>query len=163
SAGFGSVGWLPIGPGDSFYPWCGTWYGRNTSQLNVVNVNITDATDITQLNRGVGGVAPLRDDDQFSNVRLATVDVRIRKAISVVPAGRFGTGRSASSTVSRRAFRDARLITGNLPIVPTREALSATNRPASPSSIASSVAMMSGGRPERFFSKRQPPAAQQFL
>jgi len=157
SAGFGSVGWLPIGPGDSFYP----WYGQNGSQLNVVN--ITDATDITQLNRGVGGVAPLRDDDQFSNVRLAAVDVRIRKAISVVPAGRFGTGRSASSTVSRRAFRDARLITGSLPIVPTRESLSATNRPASPSSIASSIAMMSGGRPERFFTKRQPPAAPQFL
>ncbi len=151
SVGFGSVGWLPIGPGDSFYP----WYGRNGSQLNVVNV--TDATDITKLNRGVGGVAPLRDDNQFSNVALAAVDVRIRKAISVVPADRFGTGRSAPATVSRRAFRDARIITGNLPIVPTRETLSATNRPASPSS------MMSGGRQERFFTKRQPAAAPQFL
>jgi len=85
SAGFGSVGWLPIGSGDSFYP----WYGQNGSQSNAVTV--TDATDITKLNRGVGGVARLRDDDQFSNVRLAAVDVRIRKAISVVPAGRFGT------------------------------------------------------------------------
>ena len=167
SVGFRSVGWLPIGPGDSFYPWYGTWYGpsygQNDSQLNLVNPNVTDATNITKLNRGVGVVAPLRDDDQFSNVRLAAVDVRIRKAISTVPADRFGTGRSASSTVSRRAFRDARLITGSLPIVPTREALSATNRPASPSSIASSIAMMSGGRPERFFIKRQPPAAPQFL
>jgi len=151
SAGFRSVGWLPIGPGDFFYP----WYERNGSQLNVVNV--TDATDITKLNRGVGGVAPLRDDNQFSNVALAAVDVRIRKAISVVPADRFGTGRSAPATVSRRAFRDARIITGNLPIVPTRETLSATNRPASPSS------MMSGGRQERFFTKRQPAAAPQFL
>ena len=151
SVGFRSVGWLPIGPGDFFYP----WYERNGSQLNVVNV--TDATDITKLNRGVGGVAPLRDDHQFSNVALAAVDVRIRKAISVVPADRFGTGRSAPATVSRRAFRDARIITGNLPIVPTRETLSATNRPASPSS------MMSGGRQERFFTKRQPAAAPQFL
>src|SRR5207245_2004505 len=133
-AAFGSVGWLPIGPGDSFYPWCGTWYGRNGSQLNVVNVNVTDATDITKLNRGVGVVAPLRDDDQFSNMRLAAVDVRIRKAISTVPADRFGTGRSARATVSRRGFRDARIITGNLPMVPTREPLSATNRPASPPS-----------------------------
>src|SRR6266852_503437 len=153
SAGFGSVGWLPIGPGDSFYP----WYGSNGSQSNVVNA--TDATNITKLNRGVGGVARLRDDDQFSNVRLAAVDVRNRKAISVVPAGLFKTGRSAPSTVSRRAFRDARIIIGSLPIVPTRAALSATNRPASPSSIS----MMSGGRPERFFTKRQPGAAPQFL
>jgi FecR protein len=157
SAGFGSVGWLPIGPGDSFYPWYGTWYGQNGSQSNVDN--ITGAANITKLNRGVGVVAPLRDDDQFSNVRLAAVDVRIRKAISTVPADRFGTGRSAPETVSRRAFRDARIITGNLPIVPSREALSATNRPASPSSIS----MMSGGRPERFFTKRQPAAAPQFL
>src|SRR5260370_36724235 len=118
-----------MGPGASFYPWS----GRDGSQLNMVNV--TDATDIAKLNRGVG-VGPLRDDDQFSNVRLAAVDVRIRKAISVVPAGRFGTGRSASSTVSRRAFRDARLITGRLPIVPTRGSLSSTNRPASPSSLS---------------------------
>jgi len=157
SARFGSVGWLPIGPGDSFYP----WYGQNGSQLNMVN--ITDAANIMKLDRGVGAVAPLRDDDQFSNVRLAIADVRIRKAISTVPADRFGTGRSAPATMSRRAFHDARLITGSLPIVPTREALSATNRPASPSSIASSIAMMSGGRPERFFTKRQPPAAPQFL
>src|SRR6202166_1985803 len=155
-SGFGSVGWLPIGPSDSFYP----WYGQNTSQLNAVdvNVNVTDATDITKLNRGSGVVAPLRDDGQFSNVRLAAVDVRIRKAISTVPADRFGTGRSAPSTVSRRAFRDARIVTGNLPIVPSREALSATNRPASPSSIA-----MMTGRPERFFTKRQPAAAPQSL
>jgi hypothetical protein len=152
SAGFGSVGWLPIGPGDSFYPW------YRGSQLNVVNVNVTDAANITKLNRGAGVVAPLRDDDQFSNVRLAAVDVRIRKAISTVPADRFGTGRSAPATVSRRAFRGARIITGNLPIVPTREALSATNRPASPSSIS-----MMTGRPERFFTKRQPPAAPQVL
>jgi len=156
SVGFGSVGWLAIGPGDSFYP----WDGRNGSQLNVVNVNVTDATNITKLNRGVGGVVtPLRDDNQFSNVALAAVDVRIRKAISTLPADRFGTGRSAPGTVSRRAFRGARIITGNLPIVPTRETLSATNRSASPSSIA----MMSGGRPERFFTKRQPPAAPRSL
>ena len=162
-SGFGSVGWLPIGPSDSFYP----WYGQNTSQLNAVdvNVNVTDAANITKLNRGTGVVAPLRDDDQFSNVRLAAVDVRIRKAISTVPADRFGTGRSAPATVSRRAFRDARLITGKLPIVPTREALSATNRPVSPSSISMSMSMStaSGGRPERFFTKKQPTAAPQSL
>src|ERR1700674_2818685 len=163
SAGFRSVGWLPIGPGDSFYPWYGTWSGQrsgqNGSQSNVDNVKITDAADITKLNRGVVGVAPLRDDNQFSNVALAAVDARIRKAISTVPADRFGTGRSAPGTVSRRAFRDARIVTGNLPIVPSREALSATNHPANPSSIS----MVSGGRPERFFTKRQPAPAPQVL
>jgi hypothetical protein len=163
SAAFGSVGWLPIGPDDSFYPWYGPSYGQNGSQLNMVNV--TNATDIAKLNRGAGVVAPLRDDGQFSNVRLAAVDVRIRKAISTLPADRFGTGRSPRATVSRRAFRDARIIIGSLPIVPTREALSATNRPASPSSISMSMSMStaSGGRPERFFTKRQPAPAPQVL
>jgi hypothetical protein len=146
SVGFGSVGWLPLGPGDSFYP----WYGRNGSQWK--GVSVTDATNVTGLTRVV---APLRDDNEFSNVSLAAVDARIRKAISALPADRFGTGRYAPKTVGRRAFRDARIITGNLPIVPTREMLTATNRPANASS------MLSGGRQERYFTKRPPPAAPQ--
>lgn len=146
SAGFGSVGWLPLGPGDSFYP----WYGRNGSQLK--EASVTDATNITRLTRVV---APLRDDNEFSNVTLAAVDGRIREAISSLPADRFGTGLSAPKTVSRRAFREARIITGNLPIVPTKEMLSATNRPGKASS------MLSGGRQEQYFTKRQPPATPQ--
>jgi len=146
SVEFGSVGWLPLGPGDWFYP----WYGRNGSQLK--GGGVTDATNITRLTRVV---APLRDDNEFANVGLAAVDGRIREAIPVLPADRFGTGLSAPKTVSRRAFRDARIITGNLPIVPTREMLTATNRPAKASS------MLSGGRQERYFTKRQPEAAPQ--
>ncbi len=146
SVAFGSVGWLPLGPGDSFYP----WYGRNGSQLQ--EGSVTDATNITRLTRVV---APLRDDNEFSNVSLAAVDGRIREAISALPADRFGTGLAAPKTVSRRAFREARIITGNLPIVPTREMLSATNRPGNVSS------MLSGGRQEQYFTKRQPAAAPQ--
>jgi hypothetical protein len=146
SVGFGSVGWLPLGPGDSFYP----WYGRNESQLK--ETSVTDATNITRLTRVV---APLRDDNEFSNVTLAAVDGRIRDAISALPADRFGTGLSVPKTVSRRAFREARIITGNLPIVPTKEMLSATNRPGKASSV------LSGGRQEQYFTKRQPAAAPQ--
>jgi hypothetical protein len=146
SVGFGSVGWLPLGPGDSFYP----WYGLNGSQLK--GVSVTDATSITRLTRVV---APLRDDNEFSNVSLAAVDGRVRKAISALPADRFGTERSAPKIVDRRAFRGARIITGNLPIVPTREMLTATNRSAKASS------MLSSGRQERYFTKRQPAAAPQ--
>jgi hypothetical protein len=149
--GFGSVGWLPIGPGDHFYP----WYGRYGAHFNVVNV--TDATNITNINRGFDGIVPLHSGNRFSNVRLAASDVRVRKAISTLPTDQFGTGRSAPTAVSREAFRDGSMMTGNLPIVPTRGTLSATNRPASPSS------MMRGGQQERFFSKKQPIAAPQSL
>ena len=144
SVGFGSVGWLPLGPGDSFYP----WYGLNGSQIK--GVGVTDATNITRLTRVV---APLRDDNEFSNVSLAAVDERIRKAILTLPTDRFGTGRSAPEIVGRRAFRHARIITGNLPIVPTREMLTATNRPANASS------MLNSERQEQYFTKRQPTAA----
>src|ERR1017187_5272016 len=150
SFGFGSMGWLPIGPGDRFYP----WYGRDGSHFNVVN---TDATNITNINRGFDGIAPLHSDSRFSNVRLAASDVRVRKAVSTLTADHFGTGRSKPTAVSRKTFRDGSMMTGNLPIVPTRETLSATNRPASPSS------MMRGGQQERFFTKRQPAAAPQSL
>src|SRR5712692_5704960 len=100
--GFGSVGWLPIGPSDYFYP----WYGRYGSHFNVVNV--TDATNITNINRGFGVVAPLRGGNHFSNVGLAAIDVRVREAISTLPADHFGTGRSAPTAVDREAFRDGR-------------------------------------------------------
>jgi len=149
--GFESVGWLPIGPSDHFYP----WYGRYSSHFNVVNV--AEATSITNIDRGFDGVAALSSDNGFSNVRLAASDVRVRKAVSTLPADRFGTGRSAPTAVSRQAFRDGCLMTGNLTIVPTREALSATNRLASPSS------MMRAGQRERFFTKKQPAAAPQSL
>jgi len=144
SFGFKSLGWLPLGPGDSFYP----WYGLNGSPMN----GVTDAAIITRL---IPVAAPLRDDNELSNVSLAAGDGRVREAISSLPLDRFGTGRSAPKTVSRRAFRDARIITGNLPIVPTREMLTATNRPASASS------MLSGGRQEQYFTKRQPSSAPQ--
>jgi len=146
SFGFVSVGWLPLGPGDSFYP----WYGRDGSQLKARSA--TEATNISRLTRVV---APLRDDNEFSNVSLAGVDGRIREAISALPANCFGTGLALPKNVSRRSFRDARILTGNLPIIPTREMLSATNRSAKPSSVAS------GGQPERYFTKRQVAAAPQ--
>jgi uncharacterized protein DUF6600 len=145
SVGFKSVGWLPLGPGDLFYP----WYGRNETQLK--GVGITDETNPTRLTRVV---APLRDDNEFSNLSLAIVDERIRQAISMVPADGFGTGRSAPGTVGRRAFRDGRIITGNLPIVPTKEMLVATVGPAKPS-------MSNGASQEQYFTKRQPAAAPQ--
>ena len=49
------------------------------------------------------------------------------------------------------------MMAGNLPVVPTREALSASNRPAAASTLRR------GGQSERFFTKSQPrPAPQSF-
>lgn len=147
SVAFGSVGWLPIGPCDRFFP----WYGEYGSRFTVVNV-----TNISNINRGVGGVAPLHDGNRFSNLRLAARNERVRQSISAVPVNRFGTGRTAPTAVSREAFRDGRMMTGNLPIVPTREGLSGNDRRASAS-------MLRGNQPERFFTKKPPAASPQSL
>ena len=125
--GFGSVGWLPIGPCDRFYP----WYGRYGSHFNSVNVvNITNINIHNGPGRGFGGFAPLRSGNGYSNLRMATVNERVRQGISTFPSDRFGTGRQAPGSVSREEFNRGRLMAGNLPVVPTREALSVSNRPA---------------------------------
>jgi hypothetical protein len=148
--GFGSVGWLPIGPCDRFYP----WYGRYGSHYNVVNVtniyNIHNGTG-----RGFGGIAPLRAGGAYSNLRLASTDARVRGGLSTVPTGQFGTGRSTPVGVNGETFRGGRMIAGNLPVIPTRSALSVSNRPAAASTLPR------GGEQQRFFSKSRPAAAPQ--
>jgi hypothetical protein len=150
--GFGSVGWLPVGPCDRFYP----WYGRYGSHFNSVNVvNITNINNINIHNgpgRGFGGFAPLRSGNGYSNLRMATMNERVRQGISTVPSDRFGTGRQAPGSVSREEFNRGRLMAGNLPVVPTREALSVSNRPAA-------VGTLQRGGSQRFFTKSQPGRA----
>lgn len=98
-------------------------------------------------------MAPLHRDSRFSNLRLAAANnAMVRQAISTVPANHFGTGRTAPTPVSREAFRDGHMLTGNVPIVPTRAMVSATNRPASASTLR-------GGQEPRFFTKSRPAAA----
>src|SRR2546423_1030375 len=54
SFGFGSIGWLPCGPHDYFYP----WYGRGFNRINVVNVTNINVTNVNVVNRGAV-IAPL--------------------------------------------------------------------------------------------------------
>ncbi|MGH9504378.1 MAG: DUF6600 domain-containing protein [Terriglobales bacterium] len=144
--GFGSVGWLPIGPCDTFYP----WYGGYRSRYNVTNINVYNGRG-----RGFGGIAPLRRGGAYSNLRLATTNQRVREGISTVPTGRFGTGRSTPVAVNREAFSGGRRIEGNLPVVPTRAALSVSDRPAAASTLPRA------GERQQFFSKTRPAARPQ--
>jgi hypothetical protein len=139
--GFRSVGWLPIGPCDGFFP----WWGGYRSRFNVVNVtNITNVTNIYNVHNGA--IPPLRRGTRFSNLRMAVDNDRIRRAVSTVNANDFGRGRVTAQPVSREAFRNGRMVAGNLPVVPTRESLLAGERRAVPPSVGR------GGQPERFFS-----------
>ena len=138
--GWGSIGWLPIGPCDGFYP----WWGRYRSRFNVVNVtNITNVRNF----RGVG-LPPMRRGNRFSNLRLAATNDRMRRAISTVNAKDFGHGRVTPQPVSREAFKGGRLVTGNLPVAPTRASLSASGRPAAASTVPAP-----GSRSQHFFGR----------
>jgi len=142
--GWGGFGWFPIGPCDRFFPWWGGYRGR-FGVVNIRNVNI---------NR-YGGFRPLHGGNRYSN--LAHIhDNHMYRAMSTVGAGRFGNGPARGVAATRAQINGARLMTGNMPVVPTRASLSASGRAASPATIRNSNNQRFAGthtntaRPESF-------------
>jgi len=127
--GWGGFGWLPIGPCDWFHPWWGGYRGR-----------------FGWAGRGgfnrYGGFAPLHGGNRFSNIAHMN-DSHIGRAMSTVNAGHFGAGRVTAGAASREQLNGARMMAGNLPVVPSRASLSASGRAAAPSTVRNG--------PERFF------------
>jgi FecR protein len=156
--GFGSFGWLPIGPCDSFRPWYGGRYGGRFNQVNITNIYNNGGRGDRFRDEGFRGERALYQGRgrQYSNLRLAGTDPHIRGAISAVPAEHFGSGRVAARGIDPGSFREAKLMTGNLPVVPTRESLNASNRAASPGAFR-------GAQQQRFFgTNRQTSSPQSF-
>ena len=142
--GWGGFGWLPIGPCDRFFPWWGGYGGR----FGVVGVN-----RFGTLNR-FGGIAPLHAGTRFSNL-VHINDAHIGGALSTVAAGKFGAGRTTAVAATHAQLSGARMMTGNMPVVPTRASLSASGRAAAPSTIHSNASQhffgtQSTSRPESF-------------
>ena len=124
--GWGGFGWLPIGPCDWFHPWWGGYRGR----FGVVNVN---NVHITNINR-YGGIAPLHGGTRFSNINNIHND-HVFRGMSTVNAQHFGAGRMRPVAATRQQLGGARMMAGNLPVVPTHASLSASGRAAAPSTI----------------------------
>src|SRR5229473_2301953 len=135
--GWGGFGWLPIGPCDPFFPWWGG-YGGRFGVVNITNIHITN------INR-FGGIAPLHGGTRFSNLRRIH-DPHIGRAISTVGAGKFGAGRTRAVAASPGQLKSAHMMTGNLPVVPTRASLSASGRAAPPSTIHNTASQHFFGR-----------------
>jgi hypothetical protein len=118
--GFGSIGWLPIGPCDFFHPWWGGFRDRfgvvNVTNINITNINIRD------------GIAPLHAGNRFSNVHEILVNDRLRQGVSGIPAGSFGRGGVPARGVTAAEVRGGRLMTGNVPVVPTHDSLRTSER-----------------------------------
>jgi hypothetical protein len=142
--GWGGFGWLPIGPCDRFFPWWGGFRGR---------FGFVGFDRFGTLNR-FGGFAPLHGGTRFSNLAHIN-DAHIGGALSTVGAGHFGAGRTAAVAATHAQFSSARMMTGNLPVVPTRASLSASGRAAASSTVHNSAAQHFAGtqntsRPESF-------------
>jgi hypothetical protein len=142
--GWGGFGWLPIGPCDRFFPWWGGYGGR----FGVVGSN-----RFGTLNR-FGGIAPLHGGTRFSNLAHIN-DAHIGGAVSTVGAGKFGAGRTAAVAATHAQLSGAHMMTGNLPVVPSRASLSASGRAAAPSTIHNSGSQhffgtQSASHPESF-------------
>lgn len=138
--GFNSIGWLPLGPLDLFHPW---WGGRNS--YNVVNI-----TTINNLN---GHTLP--GHRVFgSNLQGALVDTNIRRGITTVSAGNFVQGHLPRNRtpIDVNTLRNAGVVRGTLPVVPTRQSLRPIDRPVNRAALPSTGT-------ERFFSNHATPAA----
>jgi hypothetical protein len=142
--GFGSIGWIPLGPYDPFYP----WWGRHRHSFNVVNItNITNITNVTNVTNGQG-------DLRGSNLRGVLHNARVREALTTVSAEDFVNGRvvRGARSVDVATLRQGQVVQGHVPAVPTRESLR-------PSERTTQVAARAQGRgAEQFVTRRQPPA-----
>jgi len=67
-------------------------------------------------------------------------DAHVGGALSTVAAGKFGAGRTTAVAATHAQLSGARMMTGNMPVVPTRASLSASGRAAAPSTIHSTAA-----------------------
>ena len=142
--GWGGFGWLPIGPGDRFFPWWGGYGGR----FGVLAFN-----RFGEVNR-FGGIAPLHGGTRFSNLAHIN-DAHIAGGVSTVGAGKFGAGRTTAVAATHEQLSGSHMMTGNLPVVPTRASLSASGRAAAPSTIHNGASQhffgtQSASRPESF-------------
>jgi FecR protein len=121
--GFGSVGWLPCGPFDPFFPWFGRGFNRVTI-VNINNFNVRNFNGRFVAPLGIAGRHPF-----ISNISLARADARVRAGITSVSGADFARGGMGSRHfgIEANQLREGHMMTANVPVVPTRESLHSGN------------------------------------
>jgi FecR protein len=127
--GFGRFGWLPCGPGDWYHPWFGRYGGRYNT------VNIRNYNNFHEGFRPLGG----NRGRQFSNINQAASNARVRGGVSSMAGNEFGRGAVSrhQAGISEESFRQGSVMTGKMPVTPSRESFSPSGRAASASAIRS--------------------------
>ena len=137
--GFGNIGWVPLAPYEPYYAWYGGRYrhgyggrhgGRNTTIFVDNSVNI------------------------YNNYRNA----RTRNGVTMVDAQNFARGRVRNPRSPRQAeLRQARLMRGQVPVVPERESRGRPVRAANDRRGRGGAAQSNSGSAQaRNFLSRQP-------
>ncbi|HVB35145.1 MAG TPA: DUF6600 domain-containing protein [Patescibacteria group bacterium] len=151
SFGFGNVGWLPCGPADPYFPWYGG--GRRFNVINITNIGY-----MRDDYRRYGGFGPLyRGRGGYSNFGSVLRDRRLRDGASWMSGREFGHARvpRQQGHIDAAAFREGRMFSGRVPVLPTRESLRSTNRAPDPATMRRGISSH-----ERFFTKSRPAPAQ---
>ena len=123
--GWGSIGWLPIGPCDAFHPWWGGEGFRRGFDHGFENGRIFAPLATVGRGRVV-----------YSNLANLNRNEIVRRGLIRVPSSDFGRGvMSARQHVNAVDLRQSQPIRGSLGVAPTRGAMSATHRLAGPDAV----------------------------
>ncbi|MBI3664725.1 MAG: hypothetical protein HY236_00620, partial [Acidobacteria bacterium] len=131
--GFGNIGWVPLAPGERFYPWYGRgFYGRRNNVFVDNSVHITNITNVTNIrnvyrNANVNGGVLSANVQDFSHGRLAHVQ-----------------------HVNVTEIHSAGQIRGVVPVVPDRASLRVSDREVRPGSVP-----VAAHYDNRFFTRTQ--------
>ncbi|MFB3923063.1 MAG: DUF6600 domain-containing protein [Terriglobia bacterium] len=155
--GYSSIGWCALGPYDRHYP----WWGRHNTYRSVNITNITNVTNVTNINNINGGRGtPVRGPVRTynSNLQQALTNDRVRRGITEVSTEDFVRGRipRQAQPVNVTNLRQAQMVQGAVPAVPTRESLRPVDRPVNTAALPRNA-----NAAQNFFTRRQPPAGPQ--
>jgi len=128
--GYGNIGWVPLAPGERYYPWYGSrYYGARGSQVNVNIYNV-------------------------NNIRGAYRNANVNGALLSTGAANFGRGQGRAERVNIGQVGNVGQIRGQVPIVPGRESLRFNDRTVTRPAAAQS------DRGTRFVQRQAPAAVE---
>jgi hypothetical protein len=125
---FGHVGWLATGPGDFYHP----WYGGYARSYGVRAIG-------ARVGGGIGPLYPHGVAHPYSNIGLAASNARVRGGMSSMASNEFGHGAvpAHQSAIDAKTFREGGMVSGRMPVQPTKASYQSVNRPVNASSVPS--------------------------
>ena len=129
--GAGRLGWIPLAPHETYYPWYGRRYYsgyRNNTYIDN-SVRIVNNTNIVNIYR----------------------NARVNNGIIAVNSSEFGRGGATNIRVNRSDVGRVDLVRGQLPVVPNRDSLRVSDRQAAATPVRSTPSN------REFFSRRPAP------